>query len=75
MTKIVKWYKRAKTWKVTTAILTPIASGEVIVYFSNVELPTFVNVLVGASAIILLYVKTFNIGKDDNQNGIADTFE
>jgi hypothetical protein len=71
--KIVKWYKRVKTWKVVLGIITPIASGELLAFFADVVLPTWVHVAVGVAAILAFYLKM--VVKDDNNNGIVDSFE
>lgn len=68
--KVTRWYHRMKTWKVVTAILTPIATGEIIVAFSSVTIPTFVHVVIGVAALILLYIKIFV--KDEDGDGIID---
>lgn len=68
--KAVRWYQSMKTWKVVMAVLTPVASGEVLAFFAKVELPVWVHTLVGGSALLLLYVKIFV--KDENNDGIVD---
>jgi hypothetical protein len=68
--KVIRWYMKMKTWKVIFAILTPLASGEVIAFFTGVTLPSWVHVVVGVSAAFLLYAKLFI--KDENNDGIID---
>lgn len=68
--RVIRWYHRMKTWKVITAILTPIAGGEILVAFNHITLPTWVHVVVGSSAAILLYIKIFV--KDVDGDGIID---
>ena len=70
MTKVVKFWKRYNTWQTVIKILTPIASGELIAFFVNFELPTWVHVFVGCIAVALFYLKMFV--KDENKDGIID---
>lgn len=69
----MKWYEKYNNWKTIFLVLTPIASGELLAYFSNVTLPTWVHVLVGCCAVFMFFAKTFI--KDDNNNGKVDKFE
>lgn len=73
MTKVIKWYQKYNTWNTVLMVLTPISSGELIAFFANIELPSWVHVVVGLCAGVVLYLKMFM--KDENHNGIIDQFE
>ena len=73
MTNVVKWYKKYDTWNRVIAILTPIAGGEIVAAFANVQLPTWVHVVVGFSALALLVLKVFV--KDEDGDGILDALQ
>lgn len=65
-----KWFKRMKMWQVITAVLTPIASGELLAFFAKIELPVWVHVTVGVCAVVTFYIKIFI--KDVDGDGIID---
>ena len=73
MTKVIKWYKKYNTWNTVLMVLTPISGGEIIAFFSHVEIPVWAHAIVGVCAGLVLYMKMFM--KDENNNGIIDAFE
>lgn len=73
MTKVIKWYKKYNTWQTVISVLSPIAGGEVVAFFTGFALPTWVHVTVGFIAVALFYLRMFAV--DKNGNGIIDSFE
>lgn len=71
--KPIKWHHKVNTWNKVIMYLSPIAGGEIIAFFANVELPKWVHVSVGVVAAVVFYLKLFN--KDQNGNGIVDHYE
>ena len=65
-----KWFKRMKFWNLVTAVITPVASGEIILLFSHVTLPVWVHSVVGVLAALSIYIKIFI--KDVDGDGITD---
>lgn len=66
----MKWYKKYNTWQTVIKVLTPIASGELLAFFINFELPHWVHIMAGSVAVVLFYLKIFV--KDENNDGIID---
>ncbi len=67
---VPRWYKKMAFWKVATLILAPIASGELLLFFTKFELPTWVHITVGVCAVISFYIKLFV--KDEDGDGVVD---
>jgi len=71
--KKVKWYQKVNSWNKVIMYISPLAGGEVLAFFANVDLPKWVHVAVGVITAFVFYLKMFN--KDENKNGIVDHYE
>lgn len=72
MTKLIKWYKRAKFWQTVYAFIIPLtAGGEFAVYFAGGHPVLYW--IIGMAGLAATFVKF--ISKDENNNNIIDIAE